>query len=137
MLSAHIYVLPSNFEEGWGAVINEAMDAGCCVVSSDGAGAAPWLIHHGETGFLYPSGNFSALADILEELLADPGQCGAIGRKAWEHIHAQWSPEAAAERLIALCRGLLGASPMPDYPSGPCSRAEIIKIPGRLAYWRR
>ena len=40
MRAAHIYVLPSSFQEGWGVVINEAMAMGCCVVSSNGPGAA-------------------------------------------------------------------------------------------------
>jgi glycosyltransferase involved in cell wall biosynthesis len=38
MLDAHIYVLPSTYEEGCGVVVNEAMAAGCCVVARLGAG---------------------------------------------------------------------------------------------------
>ena len=41
MLKADIFLMTSNYREGWGAVINEAMDSGCCVVSSKGPGAAP------------------------------------------------------------------------------------------------
>ena len=125
MLASHIYVLPSSFQEGWGVVVNEAMASGCCVVSSHGAGAAPWLIRHGETGFLYPNGDVRALANILEKLLLAPEQCATIGRQAWEYVRAVWSPEAAAQRLLALCGGLLGAGPMPDFAEGPCSRAEV------------
>lgn len=78
MRKANIYLMPSNFQEGWGAVINEAMSEGCCVVSSTGPGAAPWLIEHGKTGYLFPSGNLDALCDVLTPLLDHPSRCREI-----------------------------------------------------------
>ena len=125
MRAAHIYVLPSSFQEGWGVVINEAMAAGCCVVSSHGAGAAPWLIRHGETGFLYPNGDVQRLADLLGELLVAPRRAAAVGQCAWQYIRTVWSPEAAAKGLLDLCRGLLGTAPLPRCADGPGSRAEV------------
>ena len=131
MRAAHIYVLPSSFQEGWGLVINEAMAQGCCVVSSHGAGAAPWLIRHGETGLLYPNGDVARLAHLLEEVIADPGRAAALGQRAWQYVRTVWSPEAAAHGLLDLCRGLLGTAPLPRRPSadgahdGPGSRAGI------------
>jgi len=123
MRQADIYVMSSNYLEGWGAVINEAMAAGCCVVSSTGPGAAPWLIDHGRTGYLFPSGNLDGLCKVLASLIDNPMQCRAIGQAAWEKMHSRWSPEVAAERFIQLASGLLGRGVPPDYPDGPCSRA--------------
>ena len=37
-------------QEGWGAVVNEAMNSGCAVVADHMIGAAPWLIRQGENG---------------------------------------------------------------------------------------
>lgn len=121
MEQADIYIFPSNFLEGWGAVINEAMAAGCCVVSSTGPGAAPWLIRHGETGYLFPSGDLSALCQILENLMRVPATAARIGGSAWQTMETEWSPKIAASRLLALSLGLLGKGPMPQFASGPCS----------------
>ena len=43
MDDADIYLFTSNFEEGWGAVINEAMNSGCAVIASHAVGAAPYI----------------------------------------------------------------------------------------------
>jgi glycosyltransferase involved in cell wall biosynthesis len=123
MRQADIYVMPSNYLEGWGAVIGEAMAAGCCVVSSAGPGGAPWLIEHGRTGYLFSIGNLDALCAVLSPLIANPGQCRIIGQAAWEKMHSGWSPEVAAERFIHLATGLLGRGVPPDYQDGPYSRA--------------
>jgi glycosyltransferase involved in cell wall biosynthesis len=123
MRQADIYVMPSNYLEGWGTVIGEAMAAGCCVVSSTAPGAAPWLIEHGRTGYLFPSGDLDALCAILSMLIDNPGQCRAIGLAAWQKMHTKWSPEVAAERFVHLAAGLLGRGVPPDYQDGPCSRA--------------
>lgn len=122
MRQSGIYVMPSNYWEGWGAVINEAMGEGCCVVSSNGPGAAPWLIKHGETGFVFPNKDVNALCSILEELCHSPKQTREIGYRAWKSMRDEWSPEVAASRLVELSLGLLKKGPIPDFTSGPCSR---------------
>ncbi|MHB9030122.1 MAG: glycosyltransferase family 4 protein [Candidatus Latescibacterota bacterium] len=127
MKRAHIYILPSNYREGWGAVINEAMASGCCVIASRGAGAAPWLIEHGGNGYLFPSGNGEELGAILSSLLDHPEQCAKIGNAAWKTITEKWSPDTAAHRLVALTGGLLGCQPIPRFADGPCSVAEVCR----------
>ena len=126
MLKADIFLMTSNYREGWGAVINEAMDSGCCVVSSKGPGAAPWLIEHGKNGFLFESGNVEQLCSIVSALLEQPEKCGEIGAQAWKTIAAYWSPKIAAERLVELTYGLLGRRPIPDFHRGPCSIAKVL-----------
>jgi glycosyltransferase involved in cell wall biosynthesis len=127
MLDADIFLMTSNYREGWGAVINEAMDSGCCVVSSKGPGAAPALIEHGRNGFLFESGNVDQLFSIVSDLLEQPGKCYEIGMEAWKTISEQWSPKVAAERLVSLTEGLLGRRPIPVYSRGPCSVAKVLK----------
>ncbi len=127
MLNADIFLMTSNYREGWGAVINEAMDSGCCVVSSKGAGAAPILIEHGKNGYLFESGNVSQLCSIVTDLLEHPEKCREIGRQAWKTISEEWSPKCAAERFVALVEGLLGRRPLPNYHRGPCSVARVLK----------
>ena len=44
MNNADIYIFPSNGYEGWGAVVNEAMQSKCAVVASQETGAARSII---------------------------------------------------------------------------------------------
>ena len=60
-------VVPSA-SESWGLVVNEAMAAGRPVIVSDRVGCAPDLVVEGETGFSYPMGDVTALADRMMTL---------------------------------------------------------------------
>jgi len=44
MAEADVYVLPSDYREGWGAMVSGAMFEDCAVVASKGVGAGPVLI---------------------------------------------------------------------------------------------
>lgn len=127
MKRSHIYVLPSNYMEGWGVVLNEAMGEGCAVVASEAAGASKMLIKDGETGFLFPVGDFRVLADKLEYLLSHRKEAEEMGVRAWKCLKELWGPELAATRLVTLINGLLGFDVMPDYAVGPCSKAVIAE----------
>lgn len=50
MEESEIYLVTSDRKEGWGAVVNEAMNSGCAVVADHMIGAAPWMIRQRETG---------------------------------------------------------------------------------------
>ena len=67
-VAADCLVLPSGGGETWGLVVNEAMACGLPAIVSDAVGCAPDLIVEGETGFTFPFGNASALADRLAKL---------------------------------------------------------------------
>ena len=43
MEKCHVHLFTSNHLEGWGAVVNEAMNSGCAVVANAEAGAVPFL----------------------------------------------------------------------------------------------
>ena len=120
MRQTDVYVLPSNRYEGWGVVANEAMSEGAVLVANEQAGAAPMLIDHGRTGFLFHDDDVAGLATILQTLMADARLRETVRQAAWRNLQQQWHPRVGAERLIALCQGLLGLTPMPEYSEGPC-----------------
>jgi hypothetical protein len=60
--ASNVLILPSNSNETWGLVVNEAFACGIPAVVSDAAGCAPDLIDERETGFTYPAGNVQTLA---------------------------------------------------------------------------
>jgi glycosyltransferase involved in cell wall biosynthesis len=127
MRSSNVYVQPSTADEGWGAVLNEAMSEGCTVIGSTGAGASRILIKDGENGLLFPTGDAGALAEQLEYLARNPEKREEMGRNAARYMRDVWSPAVGAERLVHLANGLLGREPMPFYTEGPCSPAKIWK----------
>lgn len=61
---ADIFVLPS-INETWGLVINEAMNAGCAIITTDQVGSAADLVRIGENGFVIEPCNIEALKAAL------------------------------------------------------------------------
>lgn len=128
MESAGIFLATSDRQEGWGAVVNEAMNSGCAVVASHAMGAVPYLIEDDKNGRIFQSENIDMLYAQVKELLEHPEKQTELGRKAYETIVTLWNAEVAAQRLIALSERILAGEKYPDlFDSGPCSRAEILK----------
>src|SRR5262245_34985560 len=66
--AADALILPSDFGETWGLVVNEAMVAGLPVIVSDRVGSAHDLVVDGDTGFVFPYGETAALAALIAHL---------------------------------------------------------------------
>jgi glycosyltransferase involved in cell wall biosynthesis len=101
---ADALVLPSQ-SETWGLVVNEAMACGTPAIVSEAAGCSPDMVDEGETGYTFPAGDVSALANQIRRI-ADRMENGhsfqpAVKRKAREH-----SPERAAECTVEALRRL-------------------------------
>lgn len=125
MEKAGIFLFTSDRQEGWGAVVNEAMNSGCAIVASHAAGAVPFLLENGENGMIYESGNVEQMCENLRYLLEKPEEQQRLGAVAYERIRECWNPNAAAQRLIRLSEVLLsGESAAECFREGPCSKAE-------------
>jgi len=123
MEEADIYVLPSNQQEGWGAVVNEAMSRGCCVIGSKSAGSVPWLIRDGVNGYIFDGDDAENLGRILLRCLEAPDRTREMGRNARATMLNLWSPEVAAKRFLQLCAAIESGKPSPFNDGGPCSPA--------------
>ncbi|MCM1192283.1 MAG: glycosyltransferase [Butyrivibrio sp.] len=106
MERADIFLFTSDRQEGWGAVINEAMNSGCGLIAGHMAGAAPFLVHDGENGFIYRDGNRKELFALAERLVRDRELCARLGRNAYRTITEIWNAENAAKSLWELCGSL-------------------------------
>lgn len=126
MEQASIFIFNSDRYEGWGAVVNEAMNAACAPVVSDAVGSASFLIKNGENGFSYEYGNLQAFVEILTNLLNNSQRVKLIGRRAYSTMVDIWNPEIAVTRFINIVRGLMNGDKMESYSDGPCSKASII-----------
>ena len=128
MEKSGIFLMTSDRQEGWGAVLNEAMNSGCAVVASHSAGSTHYLIKHKENGLIYTSGNIDDLYNKVKYLLNDPAEQKKLGASAYNTITDEWNAQTAAQRLVRLFKAVLDGEKSPDlYPSGPCSKAYVIK----------
>lgn len=123
MEQSDIYLATSDRQEGWGAVINEAMNSGCCVVANRMMGAAPYLIEQGKNGYVYQNGNIQEAFSYIENLFQQPYLCQQIGRKAYETITKEWNAQVAADRLYQFIEESLSKKKRTIYQTGPLSKA--------------
>lgn len=97
--SADCCVLPSDYGETWGLVINEAMNFGLPVVVSDRVGCGQDLVREGVTGYRYRFGHPEQLADVLQKLCDDTVKRRKLGSGARARIQ-RYSIEAATAGLL-------------------------------------
>ncbi|MDE7322988.1 MAG: glycosyltransferase family 4 protein [Lachnospiraceae bacterium] len=125
MEESDIFLFTSNYLEGWGAVLNESMNSACAVVAGHGIGAVPFLIKHGQNGFVFRNGNFKEFREQVLELCKDSGLRKRLGMNAYQTMVGEWNPREAADRLYRFCRGLMEGKVEPE-KEGPLSPAPLI-----------
>ena len=127
MEMADIFLFTSDFNEGWGAVLNEAMNSGCAVVASHAIGSVPFLLEDGINGFVYKNGDISTLYNRVVKLIEHPELREQMGRAAYQTLADKWNADVAAERFMVLAQAMLDGKKPDLYKSGPCSRAAILR----------
>jgi len=120
---SHIFLFTSDRQEGWGAVLNEAMSNGCTVVASDLIGSVPFLLNEENTGLIFKSGNLKSLQSKVEKLLNNTELSSQMARNAYNVIFNMWSPENAANNLLQLCDSIVKEDLNTlKIEQGPCSK---------------
>lgn len=120
MEKADIYLMTSDYNEGWGVVVNESMNSACVVIANYAAGSVPYMIEDGKNGFTY-NGNVENVFPIIEKVIKDKEYRKQIQTNAYEHMINNATPEIVAKRFIKMCEG------KESFDSGFCSPAPIIK----------
>ena len=123
MRESSIFLATSNRKEGWGATINEAMAAGCCVIASEDMGSVPFLIRNDCNGFSFAGGVDGLVAKL--QIALNPVSClPDMGKAAAKTIFADWDASSAAKHLIDVF--LSSSKGEPAFPSeGPASPVEV------------
>ena len=142
MEKADIFISTSDRQEGWGAVINEAMNSSCCMIVPAEAGAVPYMIENGYNGYVFRSDDTDELVSCCMQAARYPDIRKKMGSRAYETVRYTWNAQVAAERIIELI-GILSDAwgiaddecgmPSRDLPletlipwtDGPCSREEV------------
>ena len=122
MEKADIFLFTSDRNEGWGAVLNEAMNSGCAIVADKSIGSVPFLLKDNENGLTYSTGCLHQVLYSVERLVTDDVLRSSIAKAAWCTINYDWSINNATARLFDLIDCLLNKQ-LPSVISGPCSKA--------------
>ena len=101
---AHV---PTHFPEGTPNTILEGMAAGLPVIASPVGGIGE-IVRHGETGWLVPPNDASALAEALRHLRADSSLRRRLGETAQAFVREHHSVGVLAERILQVYATLLG-----------------------------
>ena len=124
MERANIFLFTSDYGEGWGAVINEAMNSACAVIACRAAGSVPYLIKNAENGFVFDVCDQIKLNEHAEKLAVDRKLCEKMGENACLTISEYWNAKVAVKRLLELIHNDMK---LPEaFVDGPCSIASII-----------
>lgn len=128
MEKSGIFMFTSDFNEGWGAVLNESMNSGCAVVASHAIGSVPFLIKDNENGLIYRNGDSEDLYKKVKFLLDNPEIRDSLGEEAYFALAKTWNAEVAAKRIVTLIKDIMSGNKNPHgFEEGPCSKAKKLK----------
>ncbi len=127
MEESQIFLFTSDKGEGWGAVLNEAMNSACAVIASHEIGSVPFLIKNGENGIIYENGETYDLYNKVRKILNNDKYLKCIEKKAYNTIIDLWNSKIAANRLVEMSKCLLKSEEFDKYKDGPCSKAYKLK----------
>ena len=119
MLDSDIFTFTSDRNEGWGAVLNEAMSCGCAVVASNKIGAAPFLIKNKVNGILFKSRDQIDFQNKVISLIKDKEKRVKLSNRAYESMVKVWSPKNAVNNFLQLVNSINNNTN--SILQGPCS----------------
>ena len=109
--ACNVFVLPSvTRQEAFGVVQLEAMAAGKPVVSTDLGTGVGWVNKDGETGYVVPPRDASALRDALARLLNDGTLQKTMGDAAAKRIRSGFTLERMIDDTLSLYRDVVATA---------------------------
>lgn len=126
MIHANIFLFTSDYEEGWGAVVNEALNSGCAIVASHAVGSVPMMIKDGINGCIYKNGDINELYEKTKELIINSSKRNMLSKNAVNSTEEYWNPQTAAQRFLNLSQSILEKRKV-EYDYGPCAKAKILR----------
>lgn len=106
MKAANIYLMTSDYKEGWGAVVNEAMNSGCVVVCGHGAGATGYLVEDKINGVIYNSKEYETLLENVKSIYNNACLRKELSVRAYDTICKNWNADKAAMNFVKVAKAL-------------------------------
>lgn len=127
MQKANIYLFTSDYNEGWGAVLNEAMNSGCAIVASHAIGSVPFLINNNQNGLIYKNDDLEDLYIKVKLIINDKNLQNKYSKNAYETINKYWNVKYAVKEFIKLVNKLNKNKKIPKKNINiPCTKAKCI-----------
>ncbi|EED34669.1 glycosyl transferase, group 1 family [Luminiphilus syltensis NOR5-1B] len=95
--------------EGLGVALLQASSAGLPIVATR-AGGIPEVVVDGETGYLCPPGDTTAIADAMNSLLSNPDTARRMGEAGKRRMQDEFSVDVMARGNLAVYRQVLEAA---------------------------
>lgn len=93
----NLFVLPSIWQpeycEAWGLAINEAMQFGKAIITTDAVGAAPDLVSNGVNGFIVRNRDSEALYQVIKRLSENPSLTKRMGDESKKIVSENYTWE--------------------------------------------
>ena len=104
LFASDIFIFSSDKNEGWGAIVNEAMSNGCCVIASNKAGCTNFLIKNQINGLIFDSKD-----EFKEQILYALKENNFIelGKNAQKTIKDVWNSNKAVINLMQIFDAIL------------------------------
>lgn len=122
MFNSDTYICTSDRQEGWGVVMNEAMNAGCVLFANQEAGATNYLIHDGENGYIYKSEE-ELKSKLLNYMQLKDEDKNKLRLSACSTVSGLWSANIAANRFLTLIQQYERTGKICYFNEGPLSKA--------------
>jgi len=122
--AADVFVIPS-LQESFGQTVIESLACGTPVVGF-ASGGIPDMVRPGETGWLAPTGDTSALRDAIAAALSDDDRRAAMGVKCRGIAMAEYSLDVQARAYAALYEQLSARAGAPAASAAPVVASESI-----------
>lgn len=125
MEESNIFLFTSDYNEGWGAVLNEAMNSGCTVIASHAIGSVPFLIRNNYNGIIYNNNDINDLIAKVLHVFDNKDKQYEIGYNAYDTITSLWNAKKAVNNFLGLIDNLMKNKDV-YLLDGPCSKAVPI-----------
>lgn len=126
MNKANIFLFTSDYNEGWGAVLNESMNSGCTVIASHAIGSVPFVLRDNYNGLIYDNDDINDLYNKVLYVINDRDLQKKLGYNAYMTMINIWNAKNASKQLIKLINNILFNKNYEIEDDGPCSKALSI-----------
>lgn len=124
MEEANIFLFTSDKYEGWGVVLNEALNAGCAIIANENIGSVPFMIKDKENGLIF--GKPDKIYENVKLLIEDRELRLKLSKNAYKTIDEEWNCVNAVANLQKLFDSIINKKEL-EVKEGPASKAEIYK----------
>lgn len=123
MEKSQVFLMTSDRQEGWGAVVNESMNSACAIIANEAVGSVPYLVKDSVNGYTYSKCDIDEICNKIIELFNNEELRRNIQKNAYATISNEWNASVAAERLIKLSNAILSGEKSPNlFDDGVCSK---------------